>query len=107
MTFDEYIQQAKRTCPDGLDIDKVVMCGLGLSGESGEVTDLIKKWKFHGHELDLDKVQKELGDVMWYIAILVDTLGLNFETVLLKNVKKLKERYPDGFSSEKSINRSE
>jgi NTP pyrophosphatase (non-canonical NTP hydrolase) len=106
MNFNEYTEKALRTCHTTGDA-KVVEGAMGVSSEGGEVLDLIKKWQFQGHELDLEEVQKELGDVLWYMAELIDGLGLNFETILLKNLKKLKARYPDGFNADKSINRSE
>jgi NTP pyrophosphatase (non-canonical NTP hydrolase) len=106
MNFNEYTEKALRTCHVTGD-SKVVEGAMGVSSEGGEVLDLIKKWQFQGHDLDLEEVQRELGDVLWYMAELIDGLGLNFETILLKNLKKLKARYPDGFNSDKSINRSE
>lgn len=106
MNFNEYTEKALVTCHTTGD-SKVIEGAMGLASESGEVLDLVKKWQFQGHELNLDKVQDEMGDVLWYMAELVDGLGLNFETILLKNLKKLKARYPDGFKADNSINRSE
>jgi NTP pyrophosphatase (non-canonical NTP hydrolase) len=106
MNFQEYSNKALTTCHLSGE-DKILEGGMGLSGESAEVLELIKKWKCQGHELDLEKVQLELGDTLWYIAELIDALELNFETILFKNLKKLKQRYPDGFDSRRSINREE
>lgn len=86
--------------------DLAVLC-LGLTGESGEVADLVKKHVGHGHVLDVSVVAKELGDVMWYVATIASALGLDLNTVMETNIDKLKKRYPDGFSSEASINRKE
>lgn len=80
---------------------------LGLCGETGEVSDHIKKHVFQGHELNKDKLVNELGDVCWYIAILAKSLNVDLETVMEKNVEKLKKRYPDGFKVMDSINRKD
>ena len=78
---------------------------LGLTGEAGEVADMVKKYIFHGHDLDIDALIKEIGDVCWYIALLCTAIGEDMESVMSKNIEKLKKRYPEGFSSEASINR--
>lgn len=70
---------------------------LGLSGEVGEVIEHIKKHCFHGKDLNYDEVEKEIGDVLWYVSALCTQLGLNLDEVAQKNVDKLMARYPDGF----------
>lgn len=80
---------------------------LGLTGEAGEVADLIKKHIFHGHDLDIAELIKELGDCAWYIALICTAIGVDLETVLLCNIEKLIKRYPEGFSETASINRVE
>lgn len=79
----------------------------GLTGESGEVADLIKKHFGHGHELDRDKLKKELGDVLWYLARLSAEFGILLSDVADSNIAKLRARYPNGFSEEASKNRKE
>ena len=78
---------------------------LGLAGESGEVLDIIKKWVFHEKELDKDHLKKEIGDVMWYVAMLCESFDFNIDEILKINVCKLKSRYPDGFDTEKANSR--
>ena len=78
---------------------------LGITGEAGEVADLIKKHIFHGHDLDTDALIKEIGDVCWYVALLCTAIGVDMASVMEKNIEKLKTRYPEGFSEEASINR--
>ncbi len=80
---------------------------LGLTGEAGEVADLIKKHIGHGHPLDKTKTAKELGDDFWYIAVLACRIGYTLEDIARMNVAKLMARYPEGFSSERSINRKD
>lgn len=75
---------------------------LGLVGEAGEVADLIKKWCYHGHDLDLVKLKKELGDIQFYIALATSAVDEQLETIAQMNVDKLTARYPNGFSVEDS-----
>lgn len=100
MTPTEYQEKALRSLAQDLSVkDRLALCGLGLSGELGEVTDLLKKHLYHrnGMPLDIDKMRDELGDVMWYFSVLLDTLGLSFEDVMEANVAKLEKRHPNGF----------
>lgn len=91
--------------------DLILNASLGLSGEVGEVNDIIKKYMYHGHKLDDDTKEKiilELGDVCWYVALMAWAINkTKFEDVLNKNIAKLKKRYHGEFSTEKSINRKE
>ena len=105
LTANEYQDLALRTANTNNTMDLLLNGVLGLCGETGEVSDHIKKWKFQGHELDKDKLVNELGDVCWYIAILAKGLNIDLETVMNLNIEKLNKRYPNGFETEKSINR--
>jgi len=101
MTPQDYMRCALRTLyPDLTEKDRLALCGLGLSGEVGEVVDHIKKFLYHcnGKPLDVERVKSELGDMLWYFFILLDTLGLTFEAVMLTNAIKLEERHPNGFN---------
>jgi len=103
MTANEYQQAALRTatgkCRD------LGNCGLGIAGEAGEVADCIKKYLYQGHPLDKKHIAEELGDVAWYMAVCAYMVGMPLDDVLQNNVQKLKRRYPDGFSEERSIHR--
>lgn len=80
---------------------------MGLCGESGEVADIVKKTVFHKHPIGIDELKKELGDVMWYVAMCCNALNISLDDVMQGNIEKLKKRYPDGFSTDASINREE
>jgi len=80
---------------------------MGLAGETGEVVDYLKKCVFHGHDLDKEKLTKELGDVLWYLARIADDCSISLEQIMIENIEKLKRRYPEGFSVERSVNRDE
>ncbi|MBQ2900698.1 MAG: nucleoside triphosphate pyrophosphohydrolase family protein [Agathobacter sp.] len=108
MTINEYQKLAMTTLNPALDKKDVLINGvMGLCGESGEVIDIVKKHLAQGHELDREKIIKELGDVAWYMAEIATVLDVELEDVLVQNIEKLKKRYPEGFSTEKSLNREE
>lgn len=87
------------------DIGGVLNGCLGLAGEAGETLDMVKKWVFHEKELDKDHLKKEIGDVMWYVAMLCESFGFDLDEILQMNVDKLKARYPEGFDPEKANHR--
>ena len=106
MTINEYQQLAMTTLNPDLHPKDVLINGvMGLCGESGEVIDLVKKHLHQGHELDKAKLVKELGDVAWYLAEIAYALDVPLEEVLQGNIEKLKARYPEGFDSDRSVNR--
>ena len=106
MTINEYQKLAMTTLNPGLSEKDVLINGvMGLCGEAGEVIDLVKKHLAQGHELDRDKMVKELGDVAWYLAETAAALDVDLETVLRRNIEKLQRRYPAGFDAEKSVHR--
>lgn len=91
---------------DATDKEDRILCALGLAGETGEVVDLIKKFEGHGHDVDVEKLKLELGDLLWYLARLASKYGIPLEEIARANVAKLEARYPNGFSKEASRNRT-
>lgn len=107
MTGYEYQEKALRTA-NKLTRSELILNGvMGLNGEAGECIDLVKKHLFQGHNLDERKLKDELSDVLWYVAIICEGLGITMDEVMQHNVEKLLRRYPNGFEAEKSINREE
>ena len=107
-TFGEYQAEMLRTCihPRGnRDSTSLTWDALGVAGEAGEVADLVKKVVFHGHPLDVDKLKAEMGDVLWYLASLCNTLGIDLADVAEANIEKLKKRYPHGWDPQRSQQR--
>jgi NTP pyrophosphatase (non-canonical NTP hydrolase) len=108
MDFKDYQRLAWITMRKDMSVDDQIMnCALGL-GESGEVQNLIKKAVFHKHGYTpeiCDKIGDEIGDVLWYLACLCEAQGIELEDMAIKNIEKLKKRYPEGFAAERSINR--
>ena len=110
MTFDEYQKKALTTAkihPDPL-MDKTIWA-MGVSGEAGEV---VEKWKkivaYNNGKItkdDLAELGKELGDVVWYIAVLANSLGLSFDKIMENNLNKLSDRKKRGKIMGKGDNR--
>ncbi|CAB4148902.1 MazG Predicted pyrophosphatase [uncultured Caudovirales phage] len=109
--FTFYQRTAAKTAREDYDLEtdprhaRVAIASMGLAGETGELIDMLKKWAGHGHELNLDDVEKELGDILWYISEIATTLDLRLAQIAERNEEKLNARYPDGFSVKNSINR--
>ena len=102
----DYQRQAMTFLNPGMNRKDVLINGvMGLCGEAGETIDIVKKHLYQGHELNKEKLAQELGDIAWYLAETAYALDLPLETILRGNLEKLKNRYPEGFSTERSINR--
>lgn len=108
MTINEYQRLAMTTLNKEMSKKDMLINGvMGLCGESGEAIDIVKKHLAQGHELDREKLIKELGDIAWYLAEMATVLDIELEEVLVRNIEKLKKRYPEGFDKEKSLHREE
>jgi NTP pyrophosphatase (non-canonical NTP hydrolase) len=97
MTFDEYQKQAIRTNLTKEDpVLELMQQLLGLADEAGEVLAIFKKW-IRDNDADpaaLDKksITKELGDIVWYIAVVAHDLDISFEDIAAGNIEKLRSR---------------
>ena len=108
MTINEYQALAMTTLNPELSKKDVLINGvMGLCGESGEAIDIVKKHLHQGHPLDKEKLAKELGEIAWYLAESAWALDIPLEDILQGNIDKLKKRFPEGFSTERSIQREE
>ena len=106
MNVNEYQELAMTTLnPELSKKDVLINSVMGLCGESGEAIDIVKKWMAQGHELDREHLMKELGDIAWYLAEAATALEVPLEQILKENIEKLKKRYPEGFDSQRSVNR--
>lgn len=108
MNFTDYQALAARTLGrDRTYEQQLANAALGLTGEAGETAEIIKKHLFHATPLDRDAMVKELGDCLWYIAAFATVLDIPMDQIAERNIEKLRRRYPDGFDTQRSINRSE
>lgn len=117
----DYQKQAMRTndgkCKERLDyklslnmttdLGQVINACLGLSGEVGELNDMVKKFIYHQTPMDKIHFMKEIGDVCWYLALICDACGYDLGRIMEMNIEKLKNRYPEGFDVVKANNRSD
>ena len=107
MTIKEYQEDARRTSPVYKNkTDKLYHAVFGLNSEAGEVAGILQK-SYQGHEVDRHHLMRELGDCLWMISEACDALDTNMEFVMAMNIDKLKARYPEGFSAERSLHRAE
>lgn len=100
MNLEEYQKLCKETATDFENRDKELMnWGLGVAGEAGDLAGCIKKIVTHKNN-QKEGVRENIGDTLWYMAMICNFYGWNLGEVLEENIKKLKERYPDGFTEE-------
>ena len=94
---------------EGLPVERLLTAAVGMSAESGEFTEVVKKMIFQGkpvNEENLFHLKRELGDVMWYVAQACMALDVSLDDVIAQNISKLAARYPEGhFNSYFSENR--
>lgn len=109
MNFNDYQTEMAKTAAariEGPEM-RLAIWGLGLAGESGEVVELVKKHLGHGVPLNRDKLAKELGDVLWYLAMIGTELGISLQNIAELNIAKIRARYPNGFTTEASVARAD
>lgn len=105
MTWQEYVQSAERTAnrgPEDTFERRMTMCALGLVGEGGETPDEMKKALFHGHAFDRGAMLKELGDVLWYVAIAASTAGIDLSQ--LWNAPPQQDAVDEAFVAKAAVN---
>lgn len=114
MDADQYAKHAARTDSPEFNTDlpaELVHGAMGLATESAELLDQIKRAMFYGTPLDLVNILEELGDQCWYIAQIMRGVSkmtgtdVRFEDIMVANVRKLQQRYPEQFSQDKANER--
>jgi NTP pyrophosphatase (non-canonical NTP hydrolase) len=98
MDLRKYQEFCKKTAKkfDNSDIE-ILTWGLGIAGEAGDVASCIKKTVSHNNDVK-DGIKENLGDTLWYAAMICTYFGWNLDEVLNQNIEKLSKRYPNGFS---------
>lgn len=97
--FDLFLQRMTELNNQGMQVSRLITASVGLSGETGEFNEVVKKIVFHGKVFDNEKrlhLKKELGDVIWYWIQACLALELDPNDVIAENVEKLEGRYPGG-----------
>ena len=96
---------------DDCNVPQLLTAALGMTAESGEFTEVVKKIVFQGKPVNADNLyhmKRELGDIMWYVAQACMTLDTSIDEIIEMNVEKLEKRYPGGeFDVHYSENRKE
>lgn len=105
MDFYKYQELAARTINKELSEGEKLLHALHLiSAECGEIHGVFQK-QYQGHEVDDIHLMKEVGDLLWGMAELCEVFGWSLGDVAEMNIEKLRERYPNGFETERSLNR--
>ena len=106
MNIEQYSVLALRTAATASQQEDLQHAAMGIGGEAGEVVDIIKKVTFYKKALDRKHTLEELGDLAWYINLMIHALESNWSEVLEMNIRKLEARYPNlRFDADKAINR--
>lgn len=104
----EYQFLASRTAKDmGSTRENLIHAALGLASDSGEFVDAVKKHCIYGKELDVENCIEELGDILWFVSLACDTLGVSMEDVMTANIYKLSQRYPNKYTDQAAIARAD
>jgi len=98
MNLKEYQKLCKKTAKKFKNKEKEILTwGLGIAGEAGDVAGCIKKTISHKNNQEKG-IKENIGDTLWYAAMICNCFGWSLEEVLEENIKKLKKRYPKGFT---------
>lgn len=106
-TFNLYQDHASRTAKEMDQVSDILHATLGIASEAGELTTTIKAWMAYGKDLDVKNIVEEMGDLMWYVALMCQRLNIRMEDVAVNNIAKLYERYPEKYSDEDAIARAD
>jgi NTP pyrophosphatase (non-canonical NTP hydrolase) len=125
MTPDEYVELALRT--ENMNYYKItervteeqnirlLHAFIGMSTETGELMDALKKYLIYGKDLDVANLEEELGDMLWYIALAISSIkkikepfhgSCSFDLIMSANIRKLAKRYGDKYTDVAAINRN-
>lgn len=102
-TLDQY-QEAAKSFAIYEPRHAITYPALGLAAEAGEVANVVKK-RLRDGKMDFEKARDELGDVLWYVAVLADDLGISLSSLANKNIQKLNDRKNRGVISGSGDNR--
>lgn len=97
--YNNFSQRLEVLNDQGFPSQRLLTAAVGMTAESGEFTEVVKKIIFQGKPVNDDNLfhlKRELGDIMWYVMQACIGLGVSLEEVVEMNVEKLMARYPEG-----------
>lgn len=106
LTDTNYTRMGQRLGSE-LYLQRLTHGALGLAGEAGEVVDMVKKAVMFNKPVDETKLTEEMGDVIYYMAVICRAVGTDFEKIMAQNIKKLEARFPNGFSEAAALARKD
>ncbi|MGQ0644350.1 MAG: nucleoside triphosphate pyrophosphohydrolase family protein, partial [Elusimicrobiota bacterium] len=99
MKLNEYQELALRTASaQDRREDDFLHGASGVCTEAGELMDIYKRFHFYKKTIDWVNVKEEVGDVMWYLALVCKSAGISLEDAARCNIEKLRVRYPEKFT---------
>lgn len=109
----DYTEQALKTETEdyeegrkALDM-RILHAVMGLSTEAGELLGIVKRYTFYNSAMLAEEMKEEIGDLMWYLALLLDATGLDLQEIMDANIEKLRIRHGDKFRQDNDTNRDE
>jgi len=103
MNLKDYQKLCKNTAKKFSDKNlEIATWGLGVSGEAGDIASCIKKYYAHQNKEVKDGIKENIGDMLWYTAMVCNHFNWSLDEILTANYQKLKNRYPEGFSIKKA-----
>jgi NTP pyrophosphatase (non-canonical NTP hydrolase) len=90
-----------------VELLRLFHAAVGVSGESGELLDAVKKAVIYGKKLDMTNVKEELGDILFYVTLAASSIGVNLDTLMQLNQDKLNKRYPTGYTDAAAVLRAD
>ena len=107
MHFLQYQSLAKRT-EKPLPFKEALQHGmLGVITEAGELGDNIKRHVIYGAPMTIADVAEEIGDVLWYLAVIANACGLDMDNIAEQNITKLRARYPEKYTDSDAVARAD
>ena len=103
--FEEYTSFVLSVASQKTSESRIQQGIIGAATETGELLDALKKYMFQGRPIDVTNIKEECGDLWFYMTELMAAVDTNIFEVMKMNVAKLKQRYPDGFNTQKSVDR--
>ena len=106
MDLKDYQELCKKTAKKFDNDEKEILTwGLGIAGEAGDVASCIKKVHVHGNHSVKEGIKENLGDTLWYVAMICSFYGWDLKEILKENISKLEKRYSEGKFTEKDAQR--